>query len=432
MKQAAQLTGSLPVPPTPRPFYGWRLAAVAGFVLALVNTPVFYGLGAFFVGMEREFGWSRTLISGAFALSSVEGAIIGPIAGYLIDRLGPRRLALIGLLIYGIGLLLFSLTTDVVTFYLFFLLVTVGTGLGGWLPMLTVVNNWFVRRRAMAMAVALVGGSLGGALVPALAWSVNTFGWRPTAAGIGVFTLLIAFPVTRLIRNRPEEYGQRTDGDPPTPSSGAAETPRAIATDKARPQSVDLTVAQAVRTRAFWLIALAHGLSAMATVALSVHAIPLLADSGLSLEMAGTVVFVFTIVGGVFQLVGGYLGDRLPKTLVIFAFASCQSAGVLLLAMTQGLGFAFLFAVLYGIGFGGRVPLLTAIRGDYFGRRSFATIMGLSQVPMTFLILFGPLFAGYVYDTTGTYVPALIALAALNFLGGLAILFARKPRVGAG
>ena len=401
-------------------FYGWWLVAITVLVLAMVIGPIFQGLGTFFVALERQFGWSRTALSGAFSLGRVEGALLGPVEGLLSDRMGTRRVVLLGLLVLGAGLIWFSFLQGIVSFYLAFIVVFMGAGLGSFMPLMTAINHWFVRRRAMAMAIGLTGIHLGGLLVPGLAWLIVNVGWRPTSRWLGISIALLALPISRALRNRPEEYGQRPDGDPaPAPSAARAPVP-----DE---ELYSFPVREALRTPAFWAITGAHSFAAIAAITVSVHIIPALTDLGMSLPAAGTVVSVYTIAGMVFQLVGGYLGDRLPKPPTIAAFILIQAVAMVIAATVHSIPGAYLFAVLYGIGFGGRVPLLTAIRGDYFGRRNFATLLGVSQVPMNLSTVVGPLGAGYLYDRLGSYTAAFLGLAVVNIIGAGMILLAKNP-----
>ena len=126
---------------------------------------------------------------------------------------------------------------------------------------------------------------------------------------------------------------------------------------------------------------------------------------------------------------GGYLGDRIPKRLALFGFTSLQAAAVLVLAAASSLNTFYLFAIIFGIGFGGRNPLTVAIRGDYFGRASFGKILGLSTVPMNLLLLIAAPLAGYMRDVQGTYTQAFYLLAALNFVGAVLFLLAKKPEL---
>ena len=162
--------------------------------------------------LELHFGWSRAQLTGAFSMAQLEGSIIGPLMGYLIDRLGPRRMVLIGFIITGLGFLVFSRTNSIYIFYLSYGMIMLGTAAGTWLPFMSVVNRWFVRKRGMSMALAGLGSPLGGlVLVPILAWAVTpgSHGWSITAQWIGVAFLCMAWPMSHLIRVSPEEYGLR-------------------------------------------------------------------------------------------------------------------------------------------------------------------------------------------------------------------------------
>ncbi len=152
-------------------------------------------------------------------------------------------------------------------------------------------------------------------------------------------------------------------------------------------------------------------------------------DQGFQVQDTAWVVAVYTGVAMVFQLEGGYLGDRIPIRLALFLFTSIQAGAVLLLTFSTNLVMFYAFAVLFGMGFGGRNPLTVAIRGDYFGRASFGKILGLSTVPMNFLLLISAPMAGYLRDIQGSYTDAFLLLAALNFLGGVFFLLARKPQL---
>ncbi len=407
-----------------RVFYGWRLVGIAIFILAVVVGPTFQGMGTFFVALERHFGWSRTMLAGAFSLSLVEGALLGPVEGILTDRLGARRVIFIGFVILGFGLVGLSLIQNIVGFYAAFLVIFTGAGLAGYIPLMAGINQWFVRRRAMAMAIGLTGMNLGGLMVPVLAWAITLYGWRTTTLVMGLATWALSIPVSRMIRNRPEEYGLLPDGDPPD-ALLAMDAPGTEETGNGT--SLDFSVAQALRTSAFWVITVTHGFGATAFVTIAIHIVPALTDGEMSLQMAGTVVAAYTATGVMFQLVGGALGDRLPKPPLIAVFIAIQGLGILVAVGTDGTPGAFLFAVLFGIGIGGRVPLLTAIRGEYFGRKSFGSILGVSQLPMNLIMMGAPILAGYLFDVQGSYTVPFIGLSVMCFLGAGLILLSRKP-----
>ena len=166
----------------------------------------------------------------------------------------------------------------------------------------------------------------------------------------------------------------------------------------------------------------------MVLLAIMAHLGLLMEDAGFSVQTTAWLVSVYTAVSMVFQLVGGYVGDRMPKRIALFIFSSLQAVGVVVLTFSTSTPMLVLFAVLFGIGFGGRNPLTVAIRGDYFGQTSFGRILGLSTVPMNILMLVAPPFAGWMRDVRGDYILAFWVLATCSFLGGLCFLFAKNPR----
>ena len=403
-------------------FYGWKLVTLSFFMLTLSSLVSFQGTGTFVVALERHFGWSRTLLSGAFALTRVQGAALGPIEGYLIDKFGPRRMVMAGFIVMGTGFVLFSLVQTAWHFYVAFVVISLGAGLGGWLAMIAAVTNWFIRHRALALSIGMSGTHVAGLLVPILARAIESYGFEKVALGTGILLLIIAVPAGKLVRNYPEEYGLLPDGDTEQQAPDEGAEP-----DSASDPEPAFTAKEALQTRAFWCIAIAHIASAVPIVTLSIHLVPKLTDIGLSLPMAGVVVATYTVVALPIQFLSGFLGDKFPKPPLIFFFLTLQAVALLVIAVTTSIGGAFLFAVLFGVAFGGRMPLLFSIRGEYFGRKSFATIMGMSQLPSNFMMIGAPLFAGYMYDTTESYFIPFSFFAAFTFLGAFLILFAKKP-----
>lgn len=424
-------------------FYGWWLVGVSGSVMVISSTPVFHAMGLWFVALEHTFGWSRTQLSLAFAFTRIEGGILGPIEGILVDRFGTRRLVLIGMTITGIGWILFSqiqsvtifgwIFQDLWMFYLIYMIIALGQGLGSWLPLMTMLNNWFIRHRAKAMGFSNSVSRIGTlVLIPAIAWAIDPefdrLGWQTTVVIIGVIILVVIFPLTRLIRDRPEDYGLLPDGD--KPEDQAAEQAERRQRSRVQDKDPEFTLRQALMTPAFWLISVGHGFTSMILIAMMAHLAPMMDDRGYSLQTSAFVITAYTAVSMLFQIVGGFIGDRVPKRYALFVFTWIQASGVFLLTFGSAtLLVAYGFALLFGIGFGGRNPLTVSIRGEYFGRKSFGKIMGISQVPMNILLLAAPVVAGVVRDNTGEYTIAFATLAALNMLGGLLFLLARPPRL---
>ena len=401
--------------------------------MAISTVPLFHAMGVWAVAMEAQFHWTRTQLGFALTFTRIEGGIMGPVEGYLTDKVGTRRMVLVGLIILGFGFLLFGQVQNLWMFYVAYLVMAFGQGLGSWVPIMTMLNHWFQRRRATAISRANVISRLGAlVLVPALAWAVDPdqdrLGWSLTATIIGVFVLVVALPLSRMIRNQPQESGLLPDGDPaPPPEPAAGESGRE--SRATAPGGGDFSASQAIRTPAFWLIALGHGFTSMVLLAIMAHLALLMKDLGFHLQAAAWVVVVYTVTATFFQLVGGYVGERIPIRLALFGFTTIQAIAVGLLAFSHTITMFYVFAVMFGVGFGGRNPLTVSIRGDYFGRRSFGKILGLSTVPMNVLLLISSPLAGYMRDVLGTYTEALLLLTGLNFIGGLCFLLARKPQL---
>ncbi len=299
------------------------------------------------------------------------------------------------------------------------MVISLGSGVGGWIAIVTMMNNWFSRRRALAMSLAVSGVQLGGLLVPVMAWGVENHDFRMTSLGIGVILILVALPASRFIQNLPEDVGLRPDGEPAARPDDAS----APSAD----QSSDMTPKQALRTVAFWIIAVARMTSVVSIITLSVHLIPKLTDSGMSLITANFVVTIYTFVAFLSGFVAGYLADRTSKVMVLFVCMFLQATAMGILAFSDTLPMAVAFAVLWGAGFGGRVPLLTAIVGDFFGRKHFGSILGINMAPSNVAMIFAPLFAGFMFDLRQSYFIPFATFAIMGFVGTFVILFARHP-----
>ena len=404
-------------------FYGWWIVITSAILLTLMSLTVFQGLGTVLVSLERQYGWSRTALSGAFSLARVEGAILGPIEGVLVDRVGTRRMVLIGFILMGLGFVWLSQVDTLWEFYAAFMTISLGSGLGGWLAIVAMVNNWFEKRRSFAMSIAMSGIHLGGLLVPIFALSIENYEFSATTIGVGIILLIVVGPATWIIRSKPEDMGLAPDGVSIVKESGEL-----LGTSDPSEDESDFTVMQALKTPAFWILTVTQISSSVSIVTLALHLVPKLTDMGMTLSSAGTVVLVYTVVALPAQSIAGYLAERLPKIIMISFFLFLQGAGIALIALFDNVIMAYLFAFLYGIGFGGRTPLITAIRGDYFGRKAFATIMGVSQFPMNLAMIVAPLFAGYMFDTTGTYIVPFMTFSVLCIFGSALILFVRKPK----
>ena len=233
-------------------FYGWWIVLATGGIHLLSSVLWMQSYGAYVVLLQEEFGWSKTLIAGAFALTRIESGVLGPLQGWMVDRFGPRIVLQVGTVMYGVGFMLFSTVETVFGFYMTFALIAVGSSLGGFATIMVSVVSWFSRHRAKAIALSQLGFSIGGLCVPLVVIALESFGWRGTAMISGVLVLILGLPLAQVVRHRPEPYGEVADGIAPDEAVEAG-----VPAAKRKPER-EFTARQAMRTSAFWLISRAR------------------------------------------------------------------------------------------------------------------------------------------------------------------------------
>ncbi len=395
---------------------------LTGAVLQLLQGSLLgQAYGAYVVVLHAEFGWSRTVLSGASALREMEGGIVGPLQGWMVDRFGPRTVTRIGIVILAIGFFLFSRVNSPVTFYGAFMVMAIGASLMGYLTITTAVVQWFERRRSTALSLTSVGGALGGVIVPLTVLSLEGLGWRTTAMISGVLVLAVGWPMTRFLVRNPAELGLLPDGAPP-PVEG---DPVAIGPAT----SQDFTLREALREPSFWWLSLGHGAALFVVGAVNVHMVSHLNESlGYSLGAAAGVYSALTLVFMFGTLAGGWIGDHSSKRFMAFCCMGMHAAGMVLLAHASNGLMVAAFVVIHGSAWGMRGPQMAALRADYFGRKSFGQIMGISNMIVILGAVAGPLIAGYMYDQTGDYQLGFDVLALLAGLGSVFFAIASRPK----
>ncbi|UCH25079.1 MAG: MFS transporter [Trueperaceae bacterium] len=404
-------------------YFGWWV--LSGTIAFQILTSVFLmqSYGAYVAVMEKEFSWSKTTFAVAFAVQQAGGGVIGPFQGWLLQRLGPQLVIRLGLGFLAGGLMALSQVTNLLSFYLAILLLALGGSLAGFLSTNTVAVYWFQRWRSTALALLQTGISIGGLLVPLVAWSLATHGWRSTAFASGLLALFIGLPLTFLIQNQPEDRGLLPDGahHPPQRRPGENGTPTEA------PQR-DFSAYEALRTRAFWLIGFGHALALTVVFAVVNHLVlHLTTDLGFSLQRAAAMVALMTSFAIAGQLLGGLLGDYFDKRILATAAMAGHATALLCLAFGTTQLWVVAFCVVHGLAWGLRGPIMQSLRADYFGRAAFAQIMGFSIAIVTLGIVTGPILAGALADQTGSYRLAFTILAGLAILGSGFFLFATKP-----
>ena len=405
-------------------FYGWRMVGAACGIQFLLAAFLTQALGLYIAVLSDEMGWSKTTLSGAAALQSVEAAIIGPVLGWVMDRFGPQKMIRVGMVMFSAGLLLLSQVNTVTTFYLSAIMMAIGASLGGYFPLSVALVQWFEKFRARALSIMSLGLAMGGLVVPLMAWSMQQWGWRATAAGSGVLVLLTGLPMAGIIRRRPEDHGEHIDGVDPALAAAAD-----LAEGRtAGPAQIEFTVAQALRTRAFWMLAIGHGLALLVVSAVNVHAITHMKEGlGYSFTTASWVILIMTFGQLAGVLLGASMGDWFDKRKVAALCMLAHGIGMLCLTYATHMAALVAFGVFHGIAWGLRGPFMQAIRADYFGRNAIGLILGLSAAIIALGQIAGPMIAGVLADLTGDYQLGFSLLALLAAMGSLSFMLATKP-----
>ncbi len=409
-----------PKTPNRRPagvFYGWWVVAGCAVINALGGGVHFYGFSVFFLPLKEDLHLSSAATALVFSLSRAEGAFEGPLAGYLIDRLGARVMLFAGAAVVAVGYVLLSQTNSFLGFVLVYLLViSLAFNMSFGSATMAAATKWFVRRRGMALALVTAAFGVGGSVVtPVLSLLVREVGWRTTAVIAGGAVAAVALPASLLVRSSPESMGLRPDGD------------GGLAQGTAEQQEADFTLAAALRTTAFWVLALATMLRIGVFGALIVHFIPIMVWKGQDQGSAAFLLAALAFLGIPLRLLFGWLGDRWYKPSLIALGMGTVAAAMVILQYAQETWQLWLFVVVMAVGEGITV-LNWATLGDFFGRRNFATIRGTMGLIFTWGMVIMPVLVGFIFDRTQSYSAAIWLFAALGALAVVVWAVLRPPK----
>jgi MFS family permease len=404
-----------------KPFYGWIIVSV-GAVTQFFQGIASQGFTTYMGLLETEFGWTKAALSGPRSVTQIEGAITGPLEGFLVDRFGPRKVAAAGIFISGIGFALFGVMNSYFMFYVSSIVITLGIGLQGLLVLSVTVNNWFNRKRTIAQSIMGLGYSMAGVIgVPVLVFLQEQMDWRASAYITAVFVWVIGFPFVMMLRDKPETIGSVPDGE--------------TGDDKSKNNSpiitggYDFTLSESLKTSSFWLLALGQAISNLGILGAQLHLFLHLENFvGIQRETVALVWTVASLSNIPARLLGGYFGDRLPKNILLGVSNTLMAGAVYILAVTETTAMAFTFAVIFGIGWGMRTPVLNAIQGEYFGRMSQGVIRGWMQSLGLPIIIAAPVIVGHMADVQGTYLYAFSLMAGVMVIGSILLFLARHPK----
>ena len=405
-------------------FYGWYVIGVAmvgAFLVGGMTSQVFFSV--ILKPLTDETGWSRTEVSGAITLGTLSGGLVAPISGMLVDRYGPRYIAPLGAIVVVASLLLMSQMHSLVLFYVSYILArSFGSNMVGGVVSQSLAVNWFRRMRGRAfgllsMAIPL-GGSIGALIAQPL---INGPGWRTIFIVFPILMLtLFVVPAAMVYRRRPEEMGLLPDGDPPEAIEESTGKPL-------RAAEFSWTVAEAVRTKALWLIVAGMFIGTLANGSVSFHLVAYYQDKGFSSTTAAAAISLFAFFGAVASIIWGFLVERFSERLLL-TFAMVLS-GFCMWAMLPNVGApaALTVAALYGLIARGEGTLVNMVLAQYYGRESYGRIAGVTSPFNMAALGLGPLCASLSYDLTGAYTIVYGTFGFTYMVSAVLLWMARRP-----
>ena len=403
-------------------------------MVAITSAMSFFASGVFFRGfgvlvlpIRNELGITQAQTNLVFSVARAEGGLEGPFAGWLIDKFGNRNVLVPSLLLAVIGYFIMAFwMPGFWTFALVYLgLVSLGNSMAFQHACFAGLNQWFQRKRALAISILAAVASLGGlALIPTMNLLIDQAGLRWGLIASGLFYLVILLPLCIWFRNRPEDMGLLPDGATRPPTTGGR--------GQTRRETRDYTVREALRTRAYWLLLLGAGLRQTATLGILVSLFPILVDDkGMSTQMAANLIGAMSAINFVSRLVMGYMGDRVSKQAIMAVSLFVEGVGYLFLwqgdwqtaiGITLVLGFVVCEGMMDGAG-----VIVWAALGEYYGRTRFATLRGYITFAYAWALVASPVYAGWVYDQFGSYNRAIVPGAICAMIAGVCFLFIKRP-----
>lgn len=407
-----------PVPSSGRLFHGWLVVAGA-FAVTFVGFGSAYTFSAFVEPLQADFGASRGSVSLVFSLAGFLYFGLGIVSGPLADRWGSRRLAVLGMILTGLGMAIASVAGSLTQIYLAYGL-GVGLGVGfSYVPAVGAVQRWFVRRRGFASGLAVSGIGVGTLVMPPLAsLLIETLGWRTAYLVLGGLAAAVGVGMALLIENDPRDRGLAPDGDPLGSGGQSAQPP-------------GFSVRQAVTSRRFAGLYAACLICSFGLFVPFVHLVPYAVDHGVAQTSAVLLLGVIGVGSTAGRFFLGGLADRLGRAFALFAMFLGMALALAVWALSAGFWPLAVFAFAYGVFYGGFVALLPALVMDYFGGRNVSGIIGMLYTSVAFGTLVGPTAAGFAFDISRSYIlPILVGIAG-NLIAA-AIVGAMSRAAGAG
>ncbi|GAI10456.1 unnamed protein product [marine sediment metagenome] len=394
---------------------------MAFFVISTLIFGTRFSFGIFFKSIESEFDLTRTVTSGIFSVNMVLGCVFAILGGLASDRYGPRIVLFLMGLLTGLSLLLTSQTNSMWQLFITYSLLLAMGSSAMFVVMMSTVSRWFDKKRGLALGIASSGVGLGiMVMAPFATFLISNFDWRMAFIIIGVITWLIVFPLSRLLKKDPYEIGALPDG--------LDSFSKDIKNKEESIQPADFSLLQTLRTKTFWLITFVWLFLASNMFLVFTHLVPHVTDIGFS---AGEAAAVLSLVGGlsvVGRVLMGTVSDRIGRKPTAIICALLQAGAMVWLTWSQDLWMLYLFALFYGLAYGGIGPSIAALIGDTFGLRSMGAILGALDIGFGVGGALGSAIGGLIFDATNSYFMAFLLGAVVMFISALLIAVIRREK----
>jgi len=416
-------------------FFGWWTVLTGAFLTLWGYGYNVYGISALFKPISAELGFSRAATSVAASIIKIEGAFESPLSGWIADKYGPRWICIWGIVVMSTGLILMNWMHSLWAFYLDWgIILGTGFNMAVGLPMSTAISNWFVKKRGIALGLQSMFSSAAVMLiVPLISWMIDTSGWRMACVYGGVVMAVVGLPLAWFFikDRRPEFYGLFPDGARIETNGNVDQMITRGAKYAAEVQEVEFTLRESMRTPTYWMLIFVYGTINFGSIALNVHAIPLLTDLGISPVGAASIMGIMGMAGLPARLITGFLADRISRGNLRFLLMSAcvlSFSGLALFLYRPTTLVIYIWFVLWGMGVGDAFALNAIMRARYFGRKAIGSIGGSATLFLTPFAVVSPIYLGWMYDTSGSYTRGLQWIAGLLAVGIIAALFVPAPK----
>lgn len=394
-------------------FYGWWVAWGSFILTFLMGGAVFFGFTAFYDPIIQEFKWSYTQVSFAFSIRGLEMGLLAPLAGFLVDRYGPKILILIGTFMVGASLLLLSQVQSLAMFYGAFILLAVGASGCSSTVLMTSVAGWFRKNVGKAMGIVSSGFGAGGLVVAWVVHLIDVYGWRNALIILGVMVIVVGMPLSFVV-------GQKSGKNREDPTE--QNPPPDLEAKKEEVYWPGIPFAQAVKSSDFWKICFADAVRLANSIAIFTHVMPYLASMGMPRYRAAWVATIIPLASVAGRIFYGWLCDRFNKKLVWVSALVLMSFGNLLFNVAHREEFTILFIVIYSTAFGGAVTVRGAILREYFGAVAFGRLYGIVMGISAVAGILGVTGAAWIFDVFKDYRPAWLFFAGASAFAALMVM----------